>query len=210
MVTHTQQQVATGAWVEQAGTMTVSLISILCGDGSPLWGRNKGCVFFKSLDTETNVLFVTVTVQQIQSGHIMKPFISLGNINWASSYSSLPSWRSEQIKIALKWMGSLAGGVLTDTFKMGWLPQFWKPSELFFFLNHRHAYLWTKQKISLLKHIIYTIEGGKQTRYNIARQVLFEIECWIQSIVVLRNFEVICWNFRDQGDKSIYIHHVDF
>lgn len=80
MVTHTQQQVATGAWVEQAGTMTVSLISILCGDSSPLWGRHRGFKK-KSLDIETNVLFVTVTVQQIQSGHIMKPFISLGNIN---------------------------------------------------------------------------------------------------------------------------------
>lgn len=64
MVTHTQQQVATGTWVEQAGMMTVSLISILCGDTSPLWGRNKG-FFKKTLDTETNVLFVTVILQQI-------------------------------------------------------------------------------------------------------------------------------------------------
>ena len=50
MVTHSQQQVATGAWVEQTGTMTGCLISILCGDSSPLWGRNKG--FIKSLQTQ--------------------------------------------------------------------------------------------------------------------------------------------------------------
>lgn len=45
MVTHTQQQVATGAWVEQAGMMTVSLRSILCAGDSSLWGR-KGVLFF--------------------------------------------------------------------------------------------------------------------------------------------------------------------
>lgn len=78
MVTHTQHRVATGAWVEQAGMMTVSLRSILCGGDKSLWSRNKGGVFlflfffsvgfvcmcvFQSFDRETNVFFVTVTVQ---------------------------------------------------------------------------------------------------------------------------------------------------
>lgn len=44
MVTRTQQQVATGAWVEQAGMMTVSLRSILCAGDSSLWGRKGVCV----------------------------------------------------------------------------------------------------------------------------------------------------------------------
>lgn len=45
----------------------------------------------------------------------------------------------------------------------------------------------------------------KQILSNVARQLLFVIECQIQSIAVLQNFEVIYWNFRLRRHIILYL-----
>lgn len=205
MVTHTQQQVAIGAWVEQAGTMTVSLISIVGGDSSPLWGRNKGFFFFLIFRHRNKCPLCHCDC----AADTVRSYNETIHLPWEYklSFFLFISPILKKIKITLKWIASLAGGVLILSRWFSY-KSFWGLQN-FFFEPAGYIIFMCKAENDIFKENTLYHRRGEMDIMKCCQSAVIGIECWTQSTVVLQDFEVIRWNFRDQGDMPFYIHHVD-
>lgn len=189
--------------------MTVSLISILCGDSSPFWGRLIQ-VFLKEVFRHRNkcpLCHYDWAADSVRSYN--ETIHSPWEYKW-SLFLFISPFLKVRTRLRSPWNEWTAWLVVYWHFQDGLVTSVSEALRIVFLFEPSAGmiFMYQEEKNVFKENTLYH-QRGKWALWNVAGQLLFGIERWIQSIVVLQDFEVICWNFRDQGgDHFIFITRI--